>query len=126
VKIGRVETTPRAVRVGSRAPGASLRGTGLAIALAVTACAPDAWRPDPEFNRWTTRLVQECHPHSIGGAQLDTRLRQASFLNLASRLYFGKINAQQFTGSVNSFYPGDNRAAIECILARLPPTVSPR
>ena len=106
--------------------GRALTGAGLLIALAVTACAPDSWRPDPEFNRWASNLIQECHPRSIGGAQLDSRLRQETFLNLTSRLYFGQINVQQYTNSVNSFYPGDNRAAIECIVSRLPPTTPER
>jgi len=66
--------------------GRALTGAGLLIALAVTACAPDSWRPDPEFNRWASNLVQECHPRAIGGAQLDSRLRQETFLNLTSRL----------------------------------------
>ena len=38
----------------------------------------------------------------------------------------GRINAQQYANSLNSFYPGDNRAAIECIVARLPPTTPER
>lgn len=100
--------------------------TRASLLLALAACAPDSWRPDPEFNRWAAGLVQECHPHSVGGAQLDTRLRQETFLNLTSRLYFGRINVQQFTNSVNSFYPGNNRAAIECIVSRLPPTTPER
>jgi hypothetical protein len=102
--------------------GRPLTGVGLLIALAVTACAPDSWRPDPEFNRWAGRVTRECHPLTIGKEPLDSRFRQETFLNLTSRLYAGRINVQQYTNSLDSFYPGNNRAAIECIVSRLPPT----
>jgi hypothetical protein len=84
------------------------------------ACAPDSWRPDPEFNAWTASVIRECRPHTIGKEPLDSRFRQESFLNVTSRLYSGRITARQWTNSVNSFYPGDNRAAIDCILERVP------
>jgi hypothetical protein len=103
----------------------ALTGTCLAVAL-TTACAPDAWRSDPGFNRWIDRVAQECYPRSIGGAQLSDRFSEAAFLDLTSRAYHRLIEVKQYTGSVDSFYPGDNRAALECIVSRLPPTVSPR
>jgi hypothetical protein len=115
--------------VASRA----LIGVGLLTALMVAACDPDAWRsafdswrPDPEFNRWASRVTQECHPRTIGKEPLDSRFRQETFFNLTSRLYSGRITVQQYANSLNSFYPGDNRAAIECIVARLPPPATPQ
>jgi hypothetical protein len=51
---------------------------------------------------------------------------QSAFLDLTSKLYFKKIDVRQYTDSVNSFYPGDNRPAIDCLVAKLPPTVSPK
>jgi hypothetical protein len=94
-------------------------------AAGLAACAPDAWKSDSGFNGWTNRIIQECYPRSIGGAQLTPLFNDASFLDSASRLYFRKIDVQQFTGFVNGFYPGDNKAAIDCIVAKLPPQVSP-
>lgn len=98
------------------------------ITLALAGCTSDAWisafdswRPGPEFNRWAGRVIQECHPDTIGKETLDGRFGQETFFNLTARLYSGRINVQQYTNSVNSFYPGDNRAAIDCIVARLPP-----
>jgi hypothetical protein len=98
----------------------------LAALALTTACAPDAWRSDPGFDRWTDRVAQECYPRSIGGVQLSTLFNQSAFLDLTSRLYFRRIEVRQYTDSVDGFYPGDNRAAIECIVSRLPQTVSPR
>jgi hypothetical protein len=98
----------------------------LLAAAGIAACAPDSVRPDPGFDGWTNRIIQECYPRSIGGAQLTPLFNDASFLDSASRLYFRKIDVQQFTGFVNSFYPGDNKAAIDCLVSKLPPSVSPR
>jgi len=98
----------------------------LVATAGIAACAPDAWKSDPGFNGWTNRVIQECYPRSIGGAQLTPLFNDASFLDSASRLYFRKIDVQQFTGFVNGFYPGDNKAAIDCIVSKLPPTVSPK
>jgi len=92
----------------------------------LAACAPDSVRPNPGFDGWTNRVIQECYPRSIGGAQLTPLFNDASFLDSASRLYFRKIEVQQFTSFVNGFYPGDNKAAIDCIVSKLPPTVSPK
>jgi len=97
----------------------------LLAAGGIAACAPDAWRSDTGFNGWTNRVTQECYPRSIGGAQFTPLFNNASFLDLASRLYARRIDVQQFTDSVNSFYPGDNKAAIDCLVSKLPPQVSP-
>jgi hypothetical protein len=109
--------------------GRALIAVGLGTALMVAACDPEAWRSaldtrraDPEFNAWAARVMRECHPLTIGKEPIESRFRQETVLNLTSRLYAGRINVQQYSNSLNSFYPGDNRAAIECIVARLPPT----
>ena len=106
--------------------GRALTGACLVLAVALTtACAPDAWRSDPGFNTWSGRVARECYPRPIGGAQLNDRFSQPAFLDLTSRAYHRGIDAKQYTDAINSFYPGDNRAAIECITSKLPPTVSP-
>jgi hypothetical protein len=108
-------------------PARSALRAGLLVAAAgITACAPDAWKSDPGFNGWTNRVTQECYPRSIGGAQFTQLFMNPSFLDYASRLYSGKIDAQQFRDAVNSFYPGDNQAGIDCLVAKLPPTVGPK
>jgi len=90
------------------------------LVAAVTACAPDSVRRDPAFDAWTYRVGKECYPHPIGSAQVWDLMREAAFLDLTSRLYHRKIDAKEFTGWVNTFYPGNNKAAIDCIVARLP------
>ncbi len=111
-----------------RATTRSARATAclLAAAAALAACAPDAWKPDPGFDGWTNRVTQECYPRSIGGAQFTALFNNPSFLDSASRLYFRKIDVPQFTSFVNGFYPGDNKAGIDCLVSKLPPTVGPK
>ena len=121
----------RAIAHAVLPPSATSRRARTAIclllaAVGIAACAPDAWRSDPGFDGWTNRVIQECYPRSIGGAQLTPLFNNASFLDSASRLYSRKIDVQQFTDFTNSFYPGDNKAAIDCIVSKLPPTVSPK
>jgi len=98
----------------------------LVATAGIAACAPDAWKSDPGFNGWTNQVIQECYPRSIGGAQFTPLFNDASFLDSASRLYYRKIDVQQFTSFVNGFYPGDNKAGIDCIVSKLPPTVGPK
>jgi hypothetical protein len=98
----------------------------LVAAGGVAACAPDAWRSDPGFNGWTNRVIQECYPRTIGGAQFTPLFNQPSFLDYTSRLYYRKIDVRQYRDAINSFYPGDNAAGIDCVVAKLPPTVSPK
>ena len=98
----------------------------LVAATGIAACAPDAWKASPGYDGWTNQVIQECYPRSIGGAQLTPLFNQPAFLDQTSRLYFGKIDRQQYTDAVNSFYPGDNKAALDCIFSKLPPTVSPK
>jgi hypothetical protein len=96
---------------------------GFAILLVVAtaaACAPDSVRRDPAFDGWTYRVGKECYPHSIGSVQVWDLMREAAFLDLTSRLYHRRIDAKEYVGYVNTFYPGDNRKALDCILSRLP------
>ncbi|HLB14566.1 MAG TPA: hypothetical protein VJM14_06535 [Burkholderiales bacterium] len=95
-------------------------------AAGIAACAPDAWKSDPGYDGWTNRIIQECYPRSIGGAQFTNLFMDSSFLDYTSRLYFRKIDVQQYRDAINSFYPGDNRAGIDCVVSKLPPTVSPK
>jgi hypothetical protein len=96
------------------------------VSAGLAACAPDAWKADSGYDGWTNKVIQECYPRSIGGAQFTPLFNQPAFLDQTSRLYFGKIDRQQYTDVINSFYPGDNKAALDCIFAKLPPTVSPK
>jgi len=91
-----------------------------AVAALTAACAPRDVGPEPGFDGWVNELGQVCYPNSIGSVQIRQLFYQAAFIDLASRLYYGKITPDQFRGMVQTFYPGDNKAAVDCIISRLP------
>jgi hypothetical protein len=89
-------------------------------AAVLAACAPDSWRYAPTFNEFLRQITRECHPRSIGGMQISNLTSDAFFVNQASRLYHKTISPGQFAASMNAFYSGNNAAALDCILERVP------
>lgn len=89
-------------------------------AAALAACAPDSWQRAPEFNDFLRQIAQECHPRSIGGMQISNLTSDAFFLNQTSRLFHQIITPPEYVGTMNAFYQGNNAAALDCILDRVP------
>ena len=89
-------------------------------AAALAACAPDSWRRAPEFNDFLRQIAQECHPRSIGGMQISNLTSDAFFLNQTSRLFHQIIPPREYVATINAFYQGNNAAALDCILERVP------
>jgi hypothetical protein len=101
--------------------------TGLAAALTVAACAPDAVRRDRDFEAWLGEVRSACRTDRIGLYTIDgllgsTGSREGNhFLNQTSRLYAGRITPEQWTSSVTSFVSGRaSDAGVRCVLDRLP------
>jgi hypothetical protein len=91
-----------------------------AAALVLAGCAPDSWRYAPTFNDFLRQISQECHPNSIGGMQISNLTSDAFFLNQTSRLYHKSIAPRQYVTAINAFFKGNNAAALDCILERVP------
>jgi hypothetical protein len=92
----------------------------IATALTLAACAPDSWRYAPTFNDFLRQISRECHPRTIGGLQISNLISTPYFINQTSRLYHGTISPQEYMTQVGAFYPGNNAAAFDCIIERLP------
>ena len=92
----------------------------MAVAVLTVACAPRDVGPEPGFDGWANEVGQACYPNSIGSVQIKQLFYQSAFIDLASRLYYGKITKEQFSGMIQTFYPGDNKAAVDCMVSRLP------
>ena len=89
-------------------------------AAALAACAPDSWRRAPEFNDFLWQISRECHPNGIGGMQISNLTSDSFFLNQTSRLFHKSISPRQYVTAINAFYKGNNAAALDCILERVP------
>jgi hypothetical protein len=96
------------------------RALAIAAAATLTACAPDSWRHAPTFDEFLRRISQECHPNSIGKMQISNLTSDPFFINQTSRLYHKSISPRQYVTALNGFFPGNNAAALDCILARVP------
>jgi hypothetical protein len=91
-----------------------------AAAATLVACAPDSWRYAPTFNEFLRQISRECHPNSIGKMQISNLTSDPFFVNQTSRLYHKSISPRQYVTAINAFFPGNNAAALDCILERLP------
>jgi hypothetical protein len=92
----------------------------VAGALALAACAPDSWRRSPAFNDFLWQISRECHPRTIGAIQISTLISDPFFVNETSHLFHQNRSPQEYRSAINAFYPGNNAAALDCILERLP------
>lgn len=107
---------------------ASACATGVLLALALAACAPDSFRRKPEFEAWARDVRNECYferigVHAVGRLLGSSGARESiTFLNDTSRLYAGRVTPEQWTSSVTAFLGGrPTDAGVRCVLDRLPP-----
>ena len=95
-----------------------------ALVVSVSGCAPGAWNAQSGYDVFMNTIETDC-PQRIHGVEISTlENNDASFLDINSRLYYGKISADQFREYVNGFYgesPETNQA-IDCIIAHVPKT----
>lgn len=98
-----------------------------ALAMLLAACAPDAFRRDPEFEAWLREIRTACDRERIGQTRVghllgSTGSREGGhFLNQTSRLYAGLITPAQWTTNVTAFISGRaSDPGVQCVLERLP------
>jgi|PlaIllAssembly_1097288.scaffolds.fasta_scaffold162820_3 hypothetical protein len=99
---------------------------GLAfVAAGLVGCAPGAWNEQSPFDQFIYKLQSVC-PYAragqwqmySGGAQL---VNNATFLDLTSRLYYGKISRSQYASAVAAQTFGrEDDPAIQCVFNNLP------
>lgn len=103
-------------------------GPRAALALAVAAlagCAPGAWNEQPAFDQFIYKLQAVC-PYARSGqwqiyAGSTSLVNNATFLDLTSRLYYGKISRSQYaTGVASLTFGRENDPAILCVFENLP------
>ena len=104
-----------------------MRTQVLASALAsalVAACAPDAIIPSKPFDAFLAQIAKACRGKAIGAWTVDQLVRRSHgftggyFIDQTSRLYFGRINTQDWTAGVSAFVRGTQQdPGIECVIA---------
>ena len=100
------------------------RMTAVCGSIVLSACAPDAWKPDDPYEAFLNRVQQTCYYDPIGtttvGFLLDPNGSDAAgfFIDETSRLFNGKITSQNWMLAVTSQYqvnPTDR--GVQCVLA---------
>ena len=102
------------------------RRTRAAIACAgllLAACAPDAIIPSQPYDAFLTRVGEACRGKPIGAYTVDQLARRSQskagnfFMDQTSRLYFGRLSAQDWTTQVSAFLRGwPQDPGIDCVL----------
>lgn len=93
-----------------------------ALVTLLSGCAPGAWNAQSDFDVFMDTIETAC-PQRINGIEISTlENNSASFLDINSRLYYGKIDAAQFRQYIQGFYDSsaETNQAIECIISHVP------
>jgi hypothetical protein len=106
-----------------------LRNTlfGMLIPLALGACAPDAWNASDPFSDFLDQVRNKCWNEQIGRRGIPQLMPtpnqvEPSFMDMTSRLYFGKITEQEYRSSLEGFLGAKpDSPGINCIIQQLPP-----
>jgi len=96
------------------------------IALTLTACAPDAWKYNPNISAFYNRVLQHCGEMALGPVSVQMLVNQDAnyatgpiFLDMLSDYDSGKLSTPAFVSAVSSAarIPED-APVIRCITAQ--------
>lgn len=89
----------------------------------LSACAPDAWKSSDPFNNFLNQVSAECYYDALSSTTVGELLQPGGsdnasyFLDVTSRLYFGKITPQDWTLQVTSQLQANaTDRGIKCLL----------
>jgi hypothetical protein len=110
-------------------PSALRSSSAIAVLLAtsLSGCAPGAWNEQSDSDVFFNAIENAC-PQRIGGFEISTlENNNASFLDVTSRLYYGKIDPAGYREFVTAFSDSsaETNQAIDCIIAHLPEAPAP-
>jgi hypothetical protein len=98
----------------------------VSAAAALTACAPDAWKPSPGYDAFLGQVQNACYYQRIGLINVGDMLanpgnsQSGYFIDETSRLYFGKISRENWTSAVTAFIQGRaGDPGVQCVLGEL-------
>ena len=94
----------------------------------IAACAPDAWKPNPQFSAFLNQVERVCGTTRLGEVTISqlmnpgSSLYSAYFVDMTSRLDLGKITVDEYVSGISStFNTVRDSAGIRCIVAQKNP-----
>jgi hypothetical protein len=99
-------------------------------ALLAAGCAPEAMnnRSATPFDQFINKISRDCAPIQLGQYQLANPLMGGAgnnsynyWLDQTSRLYYQRIDSEQYRQSLTAFFGAGNDGTINCIIGNLPP-----
>jgi hypothetical protein len=106
------------IRTGSAVLMAAL------CAGALSACAPDAWRSDPQYDNFINQVETRCKGLRIGSVIIYPNAgydQYPYFLDITSRFYNGKISRDDYVTNISGAFNAPSDApGIVCILGLMP------
>ncbi len=113
-----------------RAPrtGAAARKMAIAalLPLALAACAPDAWKANPNYDAFVNQILRNCGNQRMGEFTVSSLMDQDAttysvyFVDLTSRWGQNRISTQDYIQGVMSVGGGSQSAGLKCIVAQKP------
>ncbi|MCM8595372.1 hypothetical protein [Accumulibacter sp.] len=98
----------------------SARLVAALLPLLISACAPDAWRPDNPYDAFLNAIQTRCGDLQIGNRRIGDDLvngPDAYFLDVTSRYYHREISAWNYANALSASFGGaSDSAGIRCIL----------
>lgn len=91
--------------------------------MLLAGCAPDAWKPDPPFQKFLNSVQNLCYYKVISSTTIGNLLQPSGsdnasfFLDVTSRLYAGRISTEAWTDMVTSQLQANaTDPGVECFL----------
>lgn len=98
----------------------SARLVAALLPLLVSACAPDAWRPDNPYDAFLSAIQTRCGDLQIGNRRIGDDLisgPDAYFLDVTSRYYHREISGWNYANALAASFGGaPDSPGIRCIL----------
>ena len=101
---------------------------GLTTALLLAGCAPDAWKPNPQFSAFLNQVERMCGTTRLGELTISqlmnpgSSLYSAYFVDMTSRFETGRISTEAYMeGIASTFTTILDTAGIRCIIAQKNP-----
>ena len=98
---------------------------GLAATLALCGCAPDAWKPNPQFSAYLNQVERVCGTTRLGELTISqlmnpgSSLYSAYLVDMTSRFELNRITVEDYIDGISStFNTVRESAGIRCIVAQ--------